>query len=392
MDQVQHDSNYIRTTKYTLWSFIPMSLLYQFKREANVYFLMQAILNSIPAISAMNPLTAYLPLAFVLGVSMFRDGLEDYQRYKSDVKTNRMPIKFIKKGKVEIGLAKDVGVGDTLLINENEDFPADMVIVASSQPDAGCYIQTSSLDGEKNLKIKKAPKNLEKLIPSGGEFHPQNIILSGQIDAEPPNGNLYSFNGNLYIGKKKYFPLNHEQLLLKGTVLKNTKWVIGSVVYTGKDTRIMMNSQSGAHKVSSVERMMNLFTVQIFIVQLILTLSIAILGGFWHSEATAITSEGNSTDSDVPVHFYIEFSYSSIIEGFFTFIRYFQLLNTLIPISLFVTAEMIKFFIAKFIAMDVQMFRTGTDQGTEVKNMSIIEDLGMLHYIFTDKTGTLTCN
>ena len=197
---------------------------------------------------------------------MFRDGLEDYQRYKSDVKTNRMPIKFIRKGKVEIGQAKEVRVGDTLLINENEEFPSDMIIVATSQPDAGCYIQTSSLDGEKNLKIKKAPKNLEKLIPSGGEFHPQNIIVSGQVDAEPPNGNLYSFNGNLYIGKKKYFPLSHEQLLLKGTVLKNTKWVIGSVVYTGKDTRIMMNSQSGAHKVSSVERMMNLFTIQIFIV------------------------------------------------------------------------------------------------------------------------------
>lgn len=232
------------------------------------------------------------------------------------------------------------------------------------------------------------------------------MILSGQIDAEPPNGNLYSFNGNLYIGKKKYFPLSHEQLLLKGTVLKNTKWVIGSVVYTGKDTRIMMNSQSGAHKVSNVERMMNLFTIQIFIAQLILTLSIAILGGFWHSEATSITGTGindapedtkntNLSSGAVPttsVHFYIEFSYSSIIEGFFTFVRYFQLLNTLIPISLFVTAEIIKLWISRFIEMDVKMFREGTTQGSEVKNMSIIEDLGMLNYIFTDKTGTLTCN
>lgn len=64
----------------------------------------------------------------------------------------------------------------------------------------------------------------------------------------------------------------------------------------------------------------------------------------------------------------------------------------MIPISLFVTAEMIKFFIAKFITMDVKMYNKRNDQGTEVKNMSIIEDLGMLHYIFTDKTGTLTCN
>ena len=67
-------------------------------------------------------------------------------------------------------------------------------------------------------------------------------------------------------------------------------------------------------------------------------------------------------------------------------------MNTLIPISLYVTAEMIKFFIAWFIARNVEMFTVEKNQGTEVKNMSIIEDLGQLHYIFTDKTGTLTCN
>ena len=92
------------------------------------------------------------------------------------------------------------------------------------------------------MKTKKAPKNLDKLIPSGSEFHPSNIIVTGKVEAEPPNGNLYSFNGSLHVGKKKFYSLNQEQLLLKGTVLKNTKWVIGFVVYTGQETRIMMNS------------------------------------------------------------------------------------------------------------------------------------------------------
>ena len=91
------------------------------------------------------------------------------------------------------------------------------------------------------------------------------MLVTGQIDAEPPNGNLYSFNGNLFIGKKKYYALTHEHMLLKGTVLKNTKWVIGCVVYTGKETRIMMNSQLGRFKQSNVERIMNNFTIQIFI-------------------------------------------------------------------------------------------------------------------------------
>ena len=93
----------MRTTKYTTWSFLPLSLMYQFKREANVYFLLQAVLNSIPAVSAMNPITAYSPLAFVLGVSMMREGLEDYQRYKSDVQTNGKSIKFIQNGRLTVG-------------------------------------------------------------------------------------------------------------------------------------------------------------------------------------------------------------------------------------------------------------------------------------------------
>jgi magnesium-transporting ATPase (P-type) len=205
-----HESNYIRTTKYTFYSFLPLSLMYQFKREANIYFLLQAILNSIPQVSAMNPITAYLPLSFVLGVSMFREGLEDYQRYKSDVNTNKKSVKFIKGGRLDVGQAKDVKVGDLLLVNENEDFPADMVIVASSTPDASCYIQTSSLDGEKNLKTKRAPKFFDQLIPSGGEFNPSDILITAQAEAEPPNGSLYSFAGNLRVGKKKTFALNHE--------------------------------------------------------------------------------------------------------------------------------------------------------------------------------------
>lgn len=111
------------------------------------------------------------------------------------------------------------------------------------------------------------------------------------------------------------------------------------------------------------------------------------MGAFWHSEASD-TIEG----TDEPEHRYIDFNYSSVIEGFFTFVRYFQLLASMIPISLFVTAEMIKFFIAWFMERDMEMYDEKKDQGTEVKNMSIVEDLGQLNYIFTDKTGTLTCN
>jgi hypothetical protein len=81
--------NYISTTKYTLWNFLPLSLMLQFKRLPNFYFLIQAVLNSVPIVSAMNPISAYLPLTFVLAVSIIRDGIEDWARYKTDKFTNR---------------------------------------------------------------------------------------------------------------------------------------------------------------------------------------------------------------------------------------------------------------------------------------------------------------
>ena len=162
------EPNYIRTTRYTLWSFLPLSILFQFKRLPNFYFLFQAILNSIPVISAMQPISAYLPLAFVLGVSIIRDGVEDWARYKSDKETNRQPVRVIQDGKITTAEAKDLKVGDFVLSYEDEMFPADLVLMASSEPTASCFIQTSSLDGEKALKTRKVPKGLDLVVPSGG--------------------------------------------------------------------------------------------------------------------------------------------------------------------------------------------------------------------------------
>ena len=81
---MQFKSNYIRTTKYTALSFFPVCLFYQFKRLANIYFLLMAILQSIKIISPLNPTTAILPLVFVICVSMLRELIEDYTRYKAD--------------------------------------------------------------------------------------------------------------------------------------------------------------------------------------------------------------------------------------------------------------------------------------------------------------------
>ena len=118
-------------------------------------------------------------------------------------------------------------------------------------------------------------------------FRPDEFLCTGKCHIEGPNSNLYAFDGKMEIAKKTY-NLSYEQILLKGTQLMNTDWVIGFVAYTGKETRIMMNSQVGNLKMSDLEKMMNRFTVTIVTYLLILTLALAIIGGFWHSDASAI--------------------------------------------------------------------------------------------------------
>jgi phospholipid-transporting ATPase len=67
------------------------------------------------------------------------------------------------------------------------------------------------------------------------------ISVSGELHCENPNKNLESFKGNIIVSGKDH-TLSEKQLLLKGASLQNTDWVIGLVVYTGEETKIMLNS------------------------------------------------------------------------------------------------------------------------------------------------------
>jgi magnesium-transporting ATPase (P-type) len=168
-----YPSNYIKTTKYTILTFLPVSLFIQFLRVANIYFLIIAILQSIPAISPLSPYTAILPLTFVLGVSMIREGIEDFRRYRSDKRINMMKFnKLISKGQFEEIESKDIKVGDILLVKEDDTFPADLVLLKSSLGQ-NAFIQTSSLDGEKNLKKRTIPVNFDEYVKPREEmdFH-----------------------------------------------------------------------------------------------------------------------------------------------------------------------------------------------------------------------------
>lgn len=367
-------TNYVSTTHYNAITFIPLSLLNQFRNYANIYFLLVAILQSIPQVSPLNPLSSWTPLIFVLLMTMLKEGYEDWGRYVSDRDTNAQMTLVYREGQWVNTKWHAVRVGDILLVKEDETFPADIILLSSSDPQGAAFTMTSSLDGEKTLKPKLALKNLQQAIPVGPPFD-----VSFEMTYGLPDMSLYEFNGLIKLGDHK-LGVTGKQLFLRGAQLKNTLSIVGVVAYTGKDTKIMLNSGETVHKISYIKELMNKLILVIMGGQFILCMIVACLTVYWSS------SYGTQYDQFIPKR------YPAVVEAVFCFFTLFILITGLIPISLILSLEVVQLVHAYFINHDVDMYDPIENRFSKALSSSLTDELGQIDYIFTDKTGTLTRN
>ena len=119
-----------------------------------MYFLFIAVLSVIPSISTIDPTTAYLPVLFVIFFALMFDWYDDLKRYKNDNKTNNCEVQVIRDGQKMTLKSKKIKIGDFLEIKEGERAQADILLLSYTSTNNYCYIDTSSLDGEKTLKPK----------------------------------------------------------------------------------------------------------------------------------------------------------------------------------------------------------------------------------------------
>ena len=393
-NKIFHD-NYISTTKYNLLTFIPKGLLFQFSRLSNVYFLFTAIIQSIPIISPLNALTAIVPLIFVLGVSLIREAIEDLVRNSYDRLNNQEEVIVFRKNKFVKSTSQTLRLGEIVLIYENKNIPADMILIDSGFGEGICYVETSSLDGEKTLKLRvsnkytngfisediKSNRGIEKFIQAG------KYVFDGNIKINSPNADLNYINGKAHLFFKKNkkiieqdINLSTNEFILKGSILKNTNWIIGIVVYTGMHNKIILNSKKPSLKMSKVEKTLNYFLLFVLAFLIICCIICAIY---------------HHVDYIYHKKYYQNFillSETIGLESFIVFFTYFLLLNTLIPISLIVSIEIIKMIQSFFIKWDITLYSKVRHCFCDVKSVSIIEELGNVNFIFSDKTGTLTKN
>mmetsp|Transcript_41348 Transcript_41348/g.62997 ORF Transcript_41348/g.62997 Transcript_41348/m.62997 type:complete len:165 (-) Transcript_41348:241-735(-) len=148
---------------------------------------------------------------------------------------------------------------------EKEYFPCDLLLIGSSLPKGICYVETKNLDGETNLKHKQVHKEILKLAGSEQEIFTH--FSTAQIECEKENESIYTFQGNLkFIDRELLIPLDVDQVLLRGSSLRNTEWAYGIVLYTGHDSKVMMNSLKSKTKFSKIEKSINKYIlISIFI-------------------------------------------------------------------------------------------------------------------------------
>lgn len=345
--------NIVRNQKYNLITFLPVILYEQFKFFANMYFLVVALSQFIPALQVGYLFTYLAPLGFVLSVTIGKEAWDDFQRYRRDREANHQKFKKLTpQGFVELS-SSEIQVGHIIQIQTNQRAPADMVLLRTTEKSGASFIRTDQLDGETDWKLRRAVAFTQKL-PNDEAL----LNMNATIFADKPKKDIYNFVGNFTSfssdGSSQVEPLNLENTIWANTVVASGV-VCGFVVYTGKETRSVMNTSTPGTKVGILDmEINNLSKVLAALLILLSFILIALKGftGYW----------------------------------WIYFFRYSLLLSAIIPISMRVNLDMGKTLYA------FQMMRDEKIPGTQVRSSTIPEELGRIQYLLSDKTGTLTQN
>lgn len=378
---LKYCTNYISTTKYNFFSYFPKALFEQFNRVANIYFLIAALLSVTP-LSPFSPVSMLLPLAIVVGVSMAKEALEDWRRFMQDKEVNARKVSVhVGNGVFSYKPWEKIQVGDIVKVEKDQFFPADLLFLSSSYEDGICYVETMNLDGETNLKVKRA---MEATSPLNEDEAFKEF--TGTVKCENPNPSLYTFVGNIEYDRELY-AIDPSQILLRDSKLRNTAHVYGSVIFTGHDSKVMQNATTSPSKRSGIEKKMDKIIFILFAILVLISLISSI--GF----AVKINYQTPQWWYLKPKETDVYFNpVKPLVPGLAHLVTALILYGYLIPISLYVSIEIVKFLQAIFINQDISMYDDESGIPAQARTSNLNEELGQVDTILSDKTGTLTCN
>ncbi|CCE72554.1 Piso0_000138 [Millerozyma farinosa CBS 7064] len=422
--------NIITSSKYSIYSFFPKQLKAQFSKVANCYFMVVAIMQMIPSWSTTGHYTTIIPLLIFMSISMAREAFDDWKRHVHDkeengkistiikedeelssfdthsittIMTETLPITdssgnlnstsspndIREEGEQDFSYAnksilkrynlkeyhskwKNISVGDIVKINEDEWFPADVILLATSDSSQKSYVETMALDGETNLKPKTPHPELSQRCYRVPTLKRTKCLFT----VEDPNIDLYNFEGHFTINDETY-SLGPDNVVYRGSILRNTSSVLGLVIFTGEETKIRMNNiKNPRTKAPKLQKNINYIVIFMVCVVILLSAFSTMAQRLYFNEYKEKAWYLYGQDAGV----------AATLMGFI--IMY----NTLIPLSLYVTMEIIKVMQLCFLQYDIDMYDPKTNTPADAKTATILEELGQVSYVFSDKTGTLTDN
>eukprot|EP01133_Synstelium_polycarpum_P007005 gene7005-8136_t len=260
--------------------------------------------------------------------------------------------------------SQDIMVGDIIHLENDAEVPCDMVLLLTADPEGTCFVQTSNLDGETDLKTRLAPPET-----SGYTVH-DLLRFRGVLECPAPNADVYRFDARMSMraNSPHIFATLNSSMALPCTL---------------DETKIGKNKKIPPTKWTKLDRSINRITIAIFSLQLFLVAVFGIVGEIMRRQ-------------EIATFWYLgyEKGYTSPWYEFIVIPMRFLLLNSMmIPISLKVTIDVVKYAYALFINWDLKMYNKATDSLAIANSTALMsEDLGQIEYVFTDKTGTWTEN